>query len=97
MVRKKFRKKEIMVVVAFTVIVVFVLSFYIWHQMESVRIGYTINDLKKKIKELSEEVEKLEAKRSQLLSLERVEKVAKEELNLAEPREDQIIRDDSNF
>jgi cell division protein FtsL len=97
MVRKKFRKKEIMLVVAFTVIVVFVLSFYIWHQMESVRIGYTINDLKKKVKELSEEVEKLEAKRSQLLSLERVEKVAKEELNLAEPREDQIIRDDSNL
>jgi cell division protein FtsL len=97
MVRKKFRKKEIMLVVAFTVIVVFVLSFYIWHQMESVRIGYTINELKKKVKELSEEVEKLEAKRSQLLSLERVEKVAKEELNLAEPREDQIIRDDSNF
>jgi cell division protein FtsL len=97
MVRKKFRKKQIMVVVAFTVIVVFVLSFYIWHQMESVRIGYTINELKKKIKELSEEVEKLEAKRSELLSLERVEKVAKEELNLAEPREDQIIRDDSNF
>jgi len=86
-----------MLVVAFTVIVVFVLSFYIWHQMESVRIGYTINDLKKKVKELSEEVEKLEAKRSQLLSLERVEKVAKEELNLAEPREDQIIRDDSNL
>jgi cell division protein FtsL len=97
MVRKKFRKKEIMLVVAFTVIVVFVLSFYIWHQMESVRIGYTINDLNKKIKELSEEVEKLEAKKSQLLSLERVEKVAKEELNLAEPREDQVIRDDSNF
>jgi cell division protein FtsL len=97
MLRKKFRKKEIMLVVAFTVIVVFVLSFYIWHQMESVRIGYTINELKKKVKELSEEVEKLEAKRSQLLSLERVEKVAKEELNLAEPREDQIIRDDSNF
>lgn len=86
-----------MLVVAFTVIVVFVLSFYIWHQMESVRIGYTINELKKKVKELSEEVEKLEAKRAQLLSLERVEKVAKEELNLAEPREDQIIRDDSNF
>jgi cell division protein FtsL len=97
MVRKKFRKKEIMLVVVFTVIVVFVLSFYIWHQMESVRIGYTINELNKKIKELSEEVEKLEAKKSQLLSLERVEKVAKEELNLAEPREDQIIRDDSNF
>lgn len=86
-----------MLVVAFTVIVVFVLSFYIWHQMESVRIGYTINELNKKIKELSEEVEKLEAKRSQLLSLERVEKVAKEELNLAEPREDQIIRDDFNL
>jgi cell division protein FtsL len=97
MVRKKFRKKEIMLVVAFTVILVFVLSFYIWHQMESLRIGYTINELKKKVKELSEEVEKLEAKRSQLLSLERVDKVAKEELNLAEPREDQIIRDDSNF
>ena len=97
MVRKKFRKKEILLVIAFTIFVVSVLSFYIWHQMESVRIGYKISELKNKVKELSEEVEKLEAKKSQLLSPERVEKVAKEELKLAEPREDQIIRDDSNF
>ncbi len=97
MVRKKFRKKEILLVVAFTAFIVFVLSFYIWHQMESVRIGSEISELKKKVQELSEEVEKLEAKKSQLLTLERVEKVAKEKLDLAEPQEGQIIRDDSNI
>jgi len=86
-----------MLVVAFTTFVVFILSFYIWHQMESVRIGYKIGELEKKVQTLTEEVEKLEAKKSQLLSLDYVEKIAKKELRLAEPREDQIVRDDSDL
>ena len=62
--------------------------------MESVRIGYEIGELEEKVLNLRKEVEKLETKKSTLLSLERVEKIAKEELNLVEPKEEQLVYDE---
>ncbi len=94
MVRKKYTKKEIILVVFCIIIVISILTFYIWHQMESVRIGYEIGDLEEKVLNLRKEVEKLETKKSTLLSLERVEKIAKEELNLVEPKEEQLVYDE---
>lgn len=94
MVRKKYRKKEIILVVFCIIIVISILTFYIWHQMESVRIGYEIGELEEKVLNLRKEVEKLETKKSTLLSLERVEKIAKEELNLVEPKEEQLVYDE---
>lgn len=61
--------------------------------MESIRIGYETGELEKKVSSLKEEVKKLEAKKSSLLALQRVEKIAKEELKLREPKEGQIIYD----
>lgn len=40
MVRKKFSKKEIAIGIACTLFVLLVLSFYVWHQTESVSLGY---------------------------------------------------------
>ncbi len=97
MVRKKFRKKEILLVVFFTLSLISIFCFYIWHRVESLKIGYEISDLEKKVQALMEDVEKLETEKAQLLSPENVEKIAKEKLGLIEPREDQIIHDDSNF
>ena len=94
MVRKKHTKKEIILVVFCIIIVISILTFYIWHQMESVRIGYEIGDLEEKVLNLRKEVEKLETKKSTLLSLERVEKIAKEKLNLVEPKEEQLVYDE---
>jgi len=94
MVRKKYTKKEIILVVFCIIIVISILTFYIWHQMESVRIGYEIGELEEKVLNLRKEVEKLETKKSTLLSLERVEKIAKEELNLVEPKEEQLVYDE---
>lgn len=94
MVRKKYTKKAIILVVSCTIIVIFILTFYIWHQMESIRIGYEIGKLEEKVLSLRKEVEKLETKKSSLLSLERVEKIAKEELNLVEPKEEQLVYDE---
>lgn len=93
MVRKKYTKKEIILVVFCIIIVISILTFYIWHQTESVRIGYEIGELEEKVLNLRKEVEKLETKKSTLLSLERVEKIAKEELNLVEPKEEQLVYD----
>lgn len=94
MVRKKYTKKAIILVVFCIIIVISILTFYIWHQMESVRIGYKIGELEEKVLNLRKEVEKLETKKSTLLSLERVEKIAKEELNLVEPKEEQLVYDE---
>ena len=94
MVRKKYTTKEIMLFVSCTIIVIFILTFYIWHQMESIRIGYEIGKLEEKVLTLRRQVDELQAEKSSLLSLDRVEKIAKEELNLVEPKKEQLVYDE---
>lgn len=94
MVRKKYSTKEIILFVSSTIIVIFILTFYIWHQMESIRIGYEIGTLEDKVLTLGRQVDELQAEKSSLLSLDRVEKIAKEELNLVEPKKEQLVYDD---
>lgn len=94
MVRKKYTTKEIVLFVSCTIIVIFILTFYIWHQMESIRIGYEIGKLEEKVLTLKKEVDELETEKSSLLSLDRVEKIAKEELNLVEPKKEQLVYDE---
>ena len=94
MVRKKYTTKEIMLFVSCTIIVIFILTFYIWHQMESIRIGYEIGKLEEKVLTLRREVDELQTEKSSLLSLDRVEKIAKEELNLVEPKKEQLVYDE---
>jgi len=94
MVRKKYTTKKIVLFVFCTIIVIFILTFYIWHQMESIRIGYEIGTLEEKVLTLQREVDELETEKSSLLSLDRVEKIAKEELNLVEPKKEQLVYDE---
>ncbi len=94
MVRKKYTTKEIMLFVSCTIIVIFILTFYIWHQMESIRIGYEIGKLEEKVLTLRRQVGELQTEKSYLLSLDRVEKIAKEELNLVEPKKEQLVYDE---
>lgn len=94
MIKKRYNRKEIRIAVICTVIVIFILSFYIWHQTESISIGYMTSDLQEEVSKLKKDIEKLETVRSSLLSLERVERIAREELKLQNPRENQIIFDD---
>ena len=83
-----------MLFVSCTIIVIFILTFYIWHQMESIRIGYEIGKLEEKVLTLRREVDELQTEKSSLLSLDRVEKIAKEELNLVEPKKQQLVYDE---
>jgi cell division protein FtsL len=94
MVRKKYNTKEIMLFVSCTIIVISILTFYIWHQMESIRIGYEIGTLEEKVLTLGRQVDELQTEKSFLLSLDRVEKIAKEELNLVEPKKEQLVYDE---
>ncbi len=93
MVRKKFSKRELIFGMTCVVILILVLTFYIWHQMEYVRIGYEIGELEKDLSALKKEVEGFETDKSALLSLERVEKIAREELKLEKAKEEQIVHD----
>ncbi len=83
-----------MLFVSCTIIVIFILTFYIWHQMESIRIGYEIGKLEEKVLTLRRQVGELQTEKSFLLSLDRVEKIAKEELNLVEPKKEQLVYDE---
>lgn len=91
MVRKKFSKKEIALGMLAVLTVIGFLTFYIWHQAESIRLGYKTRDLEQRLQSLKKEVDTLEAKRSELLSLHRVERIATTKLTLVEPTEDQLI------
>ncbi len=93
MVRKKFSKAQIILGISCTIVLTFFLIFYIWHQAESIRLGYKTRQLEEEILSLKKEIEKLEVKKSSLLSLERVEKIAREELKLTSPEKEQIISD----
>ncbi len=94
MIRKKISKKLILLGIAGGIFAILVLTFYIWHQMESIRIGYEIGTLEERLTDLKEEVKRLQARKSALLSLERVEKIARKELKLVTPKKEQLVYED---
>ena len=91
MIRKKLGSRQVAGIVMLTVTVVVFFSLYIWHQTESIRIGYAIDDLEDRAADLKKQVEELEARKSHLLSLERVERIAREALGLTTARKDQVV------
>jgi len=94
MVRKKFSKKEIVIGIASTLFALIILSLYVWHQTESVSLGYDLAELEYRVMQLEKEVEKLETEKSSLLTLDRVENIARKKLELSEPKENQIVYED---
>lgn len=67
------------------------LTFYVWHLSESIRIGYEINQLEKQLESVKKEIALLEAEKTALLNPEKVEKIAREKLKLSDVRPEQII------
>jgi len=94
MVHKKFTLRQMIFAAGTTLIVVFILSFYLWQIAEIVSLGYESNIAEKERKELQAQVQRLRAERSALLSLDRVERTARNQLGLTDPREDQVIYED---
>ena len=93
MIRKKFTKKEILIGILCTLFIITLLTFYIWHQAETIRLGYKTRELEEDISNIKKEIEQLEAEKASLLSLERVEQIAKRKLRMKPPEEHQIQRD----
>lgn len=94
MVRKKFSKKEIFIGFFCTLFALLVLSMYIWHQTESVSLGYDTAELELQVTLLEKEVEKLETRKAELLALERVENIARNKLALSDPKKEQLVFED---
>lgn len=94
MVRKKLGKKEIFTGIACTLFALLILSLYVWHQTESVSLGYDSAELEYRVTLLEKEVEKLETVKSSLLTLDRVENIARDKLKLSEPKENQLVYED---
>lgn len=95
MIRKKITKKEILIGIMSTLFIIALLTFYIWHQAETIRLGYKTRELEDDISSLRKEIGQLEAAKASLLSLERVENIARKKLKMKPPEEQQILQDDS--
>jgi cell division protein FtsL len=91
MVSKKFTKKQIAIGILCMVFVIALLTFYIWHQAESIRLGYQTRELEEEIASIKKDIEQLEAEKASLLSLERVEKIATQTLKMRPPQDKQIV------
>jgi len=93
MIKKRYSSREISLVIGCSIVVICILSFYIWHQTEAISLGYMTSDLEEEVSLLKKDIEKLETIRASLLNLERVEKIAREKLKLRNPEKEQIIFD----
>jgi len=91
MVRRHYTFRQIAAATIAAILVVGVLTFYLWHLNENIRLGWDIAKLEKEKRAAVEQVERLQARKAQLLAPDRVEKIAKSELKLGEPRQDQIV------
>ncbi len=91
MVRRKLSRKEAILAGLALLLAVAILTFNIWQQAEAVRLGLRIGRLEKEIEILGKDVDKLQLKKSSLLSLERVDGIARDELGLVDPKGDQVI------
>jgi cell division protein FtsL len=91
MVRKLHPPREIALWIASSLLVVAVLFFYLWHINEKHRLGLRTTALESELKALREDVGRLETRKTALLALDRVDKIARRNLGLTDPRPDQIV------
>ncbi len=94
MVRRRYEKKEIVLLVICLLLAISFLTFYVWHQAALISLGYQTTRLEEKISQLEEEIRGLEIQKASLLSLEKVERIAREKLGLSEPKKNQIVYQD---
>jgi len=91
MVHRRYGLKEIALGAGFILLLIVILTFYIWYQTEAIQLGYRIGELEVRINRVKEDIKRLEAKRSELLSLRRIEGIARGELGLVDPAPGQVL------
>jgi len=96
MVRKKIPRQRLLLGLVAFILTLLILTFYLWHLTETTRLGLAKRDLETKLTQLLDEIKTLEARKTALLSPARVEKVAREDLKMADPQPGQVVYDDVN-
>lgn len=91
MVRRKWSFKGIALGGALVALAIGILTFYVWYQTESVKLGLDIGRSDKRIRELEEEIEALKLHQASLLEPGRVEKIARDMLGLVDPKDSDIV------
>ncbi len=94
MIRRKWTGREFALGTVFVLVILGLLTFYIWYQTEAIRLGRDSARLEDEISELKEEIKKLEIQKARLLSPERIDKIARERLGLRPPDSGEIIFED---
>jgi cell division protein FtsL len=88
--RARFLDNRLVWLVLF--LIVLVLFFYSSLNLQTIDYGYKLQALLEKEKSLREEIDRLRAERSCLLSAERVERLAMDKLGYRYPESKQIIK-----
>jgi len=91
MVRRKWSPRGIALGAALIVAVIGTLTFYVWYQTESVKLGIDIGKSEDRIRELELEVEALRMRKSALLDPARVERIARGSLGLIDPKDEEVV------
>jgi len=91
MVRRKWSPRGIALGAALLVAVMGTLTFYVWYQTESVKLGIDIGGNEDRIRELEQAIEALKMRKAALLDPARVEKIARESLGLIDPNDNEVI------
>ena len=71
-----------------------VLTFYLWHINENIRLGLETSRIQRELRFLREDVDKLQTRKTALLALDRVEQIARRDLKMTDPRDDQFVFED---
>lgn len=91
MVRRRWNLKGLALGAAVAVAAVGVLTFYVWYQTESVKLGLDLGRSEARIRELEIDIEGLKLRRADLLDPRRVEAIAREKLGLVDPKDEEIV------
>ncbi len=97
MVSRKYETKEIALGAAFLLFLLVIVTLYILYQAEAIQLGYRIAGLEDRVRNMKEEIKKLETKKASLLSLRRVDRIAREDLGLADPEPGQVLHEGIDF
>jgi cell division protein FtsL len=91
MVRKKYAKREILLGAACIPLAIGTLTFYIWQQSVLIKLGYEASGLERVKARLEADIRRLDTEKASLLALDKVDRIARDELHLEDARKDQII------
>lgn len=83
--------KDMALVLMLTVLIAGAVLFYVWQQVEMIKFGYKIEQMKEERNALQELNRELKLERSYLRRLERIESIAKQQLHMKEPDENCVI------